>query len=393
MHTSVAIIGAGPAGSLLAHLLHQRGVESVVLERRSKEYVLGRIRAGVLEQGTREVLMASGLGERMVDGGDEHEGVELTWGDERIRVDFRTAVDRAVTIWGQTEVQQDLYDALEGWDATLLDEVDDVELHDLESDRPRVTFTRDGQRHELQADWIAGCDGSHGPSRGAIPDDVQQVHQRAYPFGWLGILSETPPVSHELIYASHDRGFALCSMRHAMLSRYYVQCDLDDRTEDWSDDRFWTELTTRLPSDAADALVTGPSIDKSITPLRSVITEPMRWGRLLLAGDSAHVVPPTGAKGLNLAVGDVTLLADALARAVTTGDTTGIDGYSELALRRVWMAVRFSWWLTTLLHRFPRRDSFDRRIQVAELHQLQTSAPARALFAHNYTGLPIGTPD
>ena len=391
MHVPVVIIGAGPAGSLLSHLLHLCGVESVVLERRSQEYVLSRIRAGVLEQGTTDVLRMAGLAHRMDDGaGDPHEGVELTWGDDRVRVDFPEAIDRRVTVWGQTEVQRDLYDAMDEWGATVLDEVDDVELHDLDTDRPRVTFVRDGEHHEITADWVAGCDGSHGPSRRAIPDDVQRVYERSYPFGWLGILSETPPVSDELIYTSHERGFALCSMRHAMLSRYYVQCDLDDTVEDWSDDRFWSELTARLPADDVANLVTGPSIEKSIAPLRSVVTEPMRWGRLLLAGDAAHVVPPTGAKGLNLAVGDVVLLADALVRAVAEGDEEGLDTYSERALRRVWMAVRFSWWMTTLLHRFPSRDDFDRQIQLAELHQLQASPAARGLFAANYTGLPIG---
>ena len=390
MHVPVVIIGAGPAGSMLSHLLHRNGVESVVLERRSKEYVLGRIRAGVLEHGTRQVLLASGLGDRMVEEGDVHDGVELTWGDERVRIDFAEEVGRSVTVWGQTEVQRDLYDAMEGWGAQLLDEVSDVALHDLTSDRPRVTFTRGGEQHEVTADWVAGCDGSRGPSSDAIPDDVRRTHERSYPFGWLGILSETPPVSDELIYASHDRGFALCSMRHEMLSRYYVQCDLDDEVDDWSDDRFWSELTARLPADAAERLVTGPSIDKSITPLRSAVTEPLRWGRLLLAGDAGHVVPPTGAKGLNLAVGDVILLAEALARAVTEGDESGVDSYSERALRRVWMAVRFSWWMTTLLHRFPSRDAFDRRIQIAELDQLVASSAARALFADNYTGLPLG---
>ena len=391
MHTQVAIIGAGPAGSLLSHLLHQSGIDSVVLERRSEAYVLGRIRAGVLEHGSAEILRRAGLGERMDVEGDEHDGVALAFGGGRVRVDFRDLVGRPVTVWGQTEVQTDLYTAMHGWGVTLLDEVDDVGLHDVTSDRPRVTFTRDGRRDELTCDWIAGCDGAHGVSRDTIPDSLRRTYERSYPFGWLGILSETPPVSPELIYANHERGFALCSMRHAMLSRYYVQCGLDDTVEDWSDDRFWSELTTRLPADDAERLVTGPSIEKSITPLRSFVAEPMRHGRLLLAGDAAHIVPPTGAKGLNLAIADVALLATALAEHYRTGTTDGLDRYSEVALRRVWKAVRFSWWLTSLMHRFPSSDAFDRRLQAAELDLLATSVHARASFAENYTGLPIRT--
>ena len=391
MHTQVAIIGAGPAGSLLAHLLHQRGVESVVLERRSEDYVLGRIRAGVLEHGSAETLRAAGLGDRMDREGDPHDGVALAFGGGRVRIDFSGLVGHPVMIWGQTEVQADLYDALHGWGATLLDEVSDVALHDVEGDRPRVTFERDGDTHELTCDWIAGCDGAHGVSSASIPDGIRQTYERSYPFGWLGILSETPPVSPELIYANHERGFALCSMRHAMLSRYYVQCDADDDVADWSDDRFWTELTTRLPDDDAERLVTGPSIEKSITPLRSFVAEPMRHGRLLLAGDAAHIVPPTGAKGLNLAIADVVMLATALADHYETGTTDGLDSYSAVALRRVWKAVRFSWWLTTLMHRFPSRDAFERKIQLAELDLLATSEHARASFAENYTGLPIRT--
>ena len=391
MHTQVAIIGAGPAGALLSHLLHLSGVDSVVLERRSEAYVLGRIRAGVLEHGSAQILRQAGLGERMDTEGDEHDGVALAFRGGRVRIDFRALVDCPVTVWGQTEVQKDLYAAMHGWGATLLDEVDDVALHDVTSDRPRVTFTRDGHDEELTCDWVAGCDGAHGVSRDAIPDGVRHTYERSYPFGWLGILSETPPVSHELIYANHERGFALCSMRHAMLSRYYVQCEVDDDVADWSDDRFWSELTTRLPADDAARLVTGPSIEKSITPLRSFVAEPMRHGRLLLAGDAAHIVPPTGAKGLNLAIADVALLATALAEHYRTGTTAGLDRYSDVALRRVWKAVRFSWWLTSLMHRFPSSDAFDRQLQVAELDLLASSTHARASFAENYTGLPIRT--
>lgn len=388
--TQVAIIGAGPAGSMLAHLLHLAGIESIVLERRSQEYVLGRIRAGVLEHAVVELLREVGLGDRMdAGGGFPHDGVELSHGDRGIRIGFEETIGRSVMVWGQTEVQRDLYAALDGWGAQLYDEVDDVELHDIAGERPRVTFVRDGDRHEIVADWVAGCDGQYGPSRQAIPDDVRTVVERRYPFGWLGILSETPPISDELIYSSHERGFALCSMRHEMLSRYYVQCDVDDDVADWSDDRFWSELSARLPADAVDDLVTGPSIEKSIAPLSSTVISPMRHGRLLLAGDAAHIVPPTGAKGLNLAIADVARLATAFARHYQDGDDRGLDEYSDTALRRVWNAVRFSWWMTTLLHRFPDRTDFDRAIQVAELELLASSRHARAAMADNYTGLPL----
>ncbi len=391
MRTTVAIVGAGPAGSLLAHLLHRAGIDSVVLERRSRDHVLGRIRAGVLEAGSVAVLREAGLADRMDgdDGGEFHDGVGLALDQGHLRVDFAESVGRRVMLWGQTEVQHDLYAALDDDGVAILDEVDDVALHDLETDGPAVTFTRDGQDHRLDCDWVVGCDGSRGVCRDHVPPDRRRSHERSYPFGWLGILSETPPVDHELVYASHERGFALCSMRHAMLSRYYVQCDADDVVRDWSDDRFWSELVARLPDSVADGLVTGPSIDKSITPLRSFVSEPMRHGRLLLAGDAAHVVPPTGAKGLNLAIGDVVLAAEALRRVVVDGDHGAIDAYSEVALRRVWKAVRFSWWLTHLTHRFPDADGFDRRIQAAEFHHLAGSPHARATFADNYTGLPI----
>lgn len=389
MRTQVAIIGGGPAGTLLAHLLHRAGIEHVVLERRSRAHVLGRIRAGVLEQGSAEVLTGLGLGERLAVEGDVHEGVELAFAGRRVRIDFEGLVGRHVVIYGQTEVQKDLYDGLDAYGGTLVDEVDDVELHGIEGDSPAVTFTKDGVTERIEADWIAGCDGQHGPSHAAIPEGVRRTYERLYPFGWLGVLSPTPPVNDELVYANHERGFALCSMRSETLSRYYVQCDADDRVEEWSDDRFWTELSTRLPDDVADRLVTGPSIEKSITPLRSFVAEPMRHGRLLLAGDAAHIVPPTGAKGLNLAITDVVLLAAALVDHHRTGSTAGLDAYSEVALRRVWKAVRFSWWLTTLMHRFPDQGGFGRRLQVAELDYLARSTHAQASFAENYTGLPI----
>jgi p-hydroxybenzoate 3-monooxygenase len=387
--TPVVIVGGGPAGSLLSHLLHQEGIESVVLERRSCDYVLSRIRAGVLEHGSVQTLKEAGLGARMEQEGYVHDGVFLAFGGRRMRVDFEALTGRSVTIYGQTEVQHDLYDALAERDGSIVYEAEDVELHDIDGDAPAVTYTRDGVEHRIECQWIAGCDGYHGPSRTAIPDDVLRTFERVYPFGWLGVLSRTPPVSEELIYANHERGFALCSMRNQNLSRYYVQCPLEDSPDDWSDDRFWNELTTRLPDEVGEQLVTGPSIEKSIAPLRSFVVEPMRHGRLFLAGDAAHIVPPTGAKGLNLAVSDVVYLARALTDHYRTGSTTGLDGYSETALKRVWKAVRFSWWMTTVMHRFPDQDGFDRRIQQAELSLLEDSDAARADMASNYVGLPI----
>jgi p-hydroxybenzoate 3-monooxygenase len=387
--TQVAIIGGGPAGSLLSHLLHLRGIESVVLERRSRDHVLSRIRAGVLEHGSAQTLVEAGIGDRMRRQGFVHDGVELAFGGRRLRIDFAGLTGRAVTVYGQTEVQHDLYEAIDARDGSIVFDAEDVRLHDITTERPAVTYRESGVEHRLEADWIAGCDGYHGPSRGAIPANLLTTYERVYPFGWLGILSETPPVSNELIYANHERGFALCSMRHERLSRYYVQVPVEDRPEDWSDDRFWSELAARLPQDAVDDLVTGPSIEKSIAPLRSFVAEPMRHGRLLLAGDAAHIVPPTGAKGLNLAMSDVVYLARAFEDHYGSGSTTGLDGYSATALDRVWKAVRFSWWMTTVLHRFPDTDAFDFQIQQAELGLLADLEAARANLAANYVGLPI----
>jgi len=393
MKTQVVIIGGGPAGSLLSLLLQQHGIASVVLERRTRQYVLSRIRAGVLEHGTAETLRKLDLGARMEREGFVHDGVNLAFLGRRLHIDFTKAVGRPVTIYGQTEVQHDLYEAMDERDLTIIDEAGDVVPHDITSSSPRVTFTKDGEEHRIDCDWIAGCDGYHGVSRTVIPDDLLRTYERTYPFGWLGILSETPPVNDELIYANHERGFALCSMRHEMLSRYYVQCPQDTDPDDWSDDRFWEELAARLPDDVSADLVTGPSIEKSVTPLRSFVAEPMRHGRLLLAGDAAHIVPPTGAKGLNLAVSDVVYLTDAMAGYYANGSMTGVDNYSEHALLRVWKAVRFSWWMTTMMHRFPETDdAFDRRIQQAELTYLESSPAARMAFAENYTGLPFNLP-
>jgi p-hydroxybenzoate 3-monooxygenase len=393
MRTQVAIIGGGPAGSLLSVLLHDAGIDSVVLERRSQAYVLSRIRAGVLEYGTCETLRSVGLGTRMDDEGFRHTGVNLAFGGRAVRVDFADLVDRYVMIYGQTEVQHDLYDAMDARGIRIVDEAEATAIHDVTSDTPSVTFTKDGRQERLACDWVAGCDGQYGVSRQAMPDDLVSAFERIYPFGWLGILSETPPIDDELIYAHHPRGFALCSMRHEMLSRYYVQCAADADPDDWPDDRFWDELTTRLPDAAVANLKTGPSIEKSVTPLRSFVAEPMRHGRLLLAGDAAHIVPPTGAKGLNLAVSDVVYLADALGDLYHHGSMAGVDAYSDHALLRVWKAVRFSWWMTTMMHTFPDGDDgFDERIAETELSYLEDSRAARTSFAENYTGLPYRLP-
>ncbi len=393
MRTHVVIIGGGPAGALLSLLLHREGIDSVVLERRSQDHVLSRIRAGVLEHGTAQTLRSIGLGARMDVEGFRHTGVNLAFGGRKVRIDFDDLVGRHVTIYGQTEVQHDLYDAMADRGVEIIDEAEATAISDVAGDRPSVAFTRDGRTGRIACDWVAGCDGQYGVSRRALPDDVTRTFERVYPFGWLGVLSETPPVDDELIYARHPRGFALCSMRNEMLSRYYVQCAADDDTSDWSDDRFWHELQTRLPDDAVAGLKTGPAIEKSVTPLRSFVAEPMRHGRLLLAGDAAHIVPPTGAKGLNLAVSDVVYLADSLRDWYERGSTDGVDGYSDTALARVWKAVRFSWWMTTMLHRFHATDdAFDERIAETELSYLEVSRAARTAFAENYTGLPYRLP-
>lgn len=388
MRTQVAIIGGGPAGLLLGQLLHQRGIEAVVLERRTKDYVLSRIRAGVLERGLVGLLEEAGVADRMHREGDVHDGTRIAHGEELFRVDFKKLTGHAVTVYGQTEVTRDLYDAREASQARTEFEVEDVELHDLEGEAPYVTYRKDGQEHRLDCDFVAGCDGYHGPSRRAIPASARTEYEKVYSFGWLGVMSETPPVDEELIYARSDRGFALCSMRHSMLSRYYVQCDAHDRVEEWSDEAFWDELRRRLPSEVAEKLVTGPSIEKSIAPLRSFVCEPMRWGRLFLCGDAAHIVPPTGAKGLNLAASDVHYLYNALRQFYEERDEEGIDRYSERALARVWKAERFSWWFSSMMHRFPDQPGFDHRMQQAELDFLRESPEAQAAMAVNYVGLP-----
>jgi p-hydroxybenzoate 3-monooxygenase len=387
MRTQVAIIGGGPSGLLLSQLLNRAGIATVVLERKSRNYVLSRIRAGVLETGTTDLLREAGAGARMDAAGQLHDGCHLSSNGRMFRVDFKAACGRQVMVYGQTEVTRDLYDAQDAIGATVIAEAADVALHDL-TGAPYVTYSLDGQAHRLDCDFIAGCDGFHGVSRQTMPVEVRREYEKVYPFGWLGILSRTPPVEHELIYAAHDRGFALASMRNPMLSRYYIQVPLTDRVETWSDEAFWTEFKARMPAPVAARLVTGPSIEKSIAPLRSFVTEPMRWGRLFLCGDAAHIVPPTGAKGLNLAASDVFYLFDGLTQFYRTGQSEGIDAYSQRALARIWQAMRFSWSLTMMMHRFPDASDYDRRMQDTELAQLERSATAQRLMAENYTGLP-----
>jgi p-hydroxybenzoate 3-monooxygenase len=387
MRTQVAIIGAGPAGLLLGHLLHRAGIDAVLLERQSPDYVLGRIRAGVLEAGSVDLLKDAGLGDRLNREGLPHQGVELSFAGARHRIDFADLVGRTVTVYGQTEVTRDLMQARAACGALTVYEAQDVVLEGLQTQRPMVRYRKDGVEHLIECDWVAGCDGYHGISRASIPAHALRTFERVYPFGWLGVLCETPPVSDELIYANHPRGFALCSMRSRTRSRYYIQCGLNERVEDWSDARFFDELRQRLDTPAAQALITGPSIEKSIAPLRSFVAEPMRFGRLCLAGDAAHIVPPTGAKGLNLAMADIRVLSDALIDHYHRGNTDQLDRYSEQCLQRVWDVVRFSWWFTMLMHQFPDTDPFSRKIHEAELRRLVHSRAAATAFAQSYVGM------
>ena len=390
MKTQVAIIGAGPSGLLLGALLAKAGVEAVILEAKTPEYVLGRIRAGVLEQVTVDLLDAVGVGARMHREGLVHGGFELCFGGARHRIDMKTLTGgKQVMVYGQTEVTRDLMDDRAAKGLITIYEAANVSLHDFDSAKPRVRYQKDGATHEIECDFIAGCDGYHGVSRASVPAGAIQNFERVYPFGWLGILSDTPPVAHELIYSNHERGFALCSMRSPTRSRHYVQCSLDDKVENWSDDAFWDELRRRLDPEAAETLVTGPSIEKSIAPLRSFVAEPMRFGRLFLAGDAAHIVPPTGAKGLNLAATDVSYLGGALAEFFNEKSSAGIDHYSQRCLRRIWRAERFSWWFTSLMHKFPDTVAFGQKMQAAELDYLVNSVAASTTMAENYVGLPL----
>ncbi len=388
MRTQVAIIGAGPAGLLLGQLLHRYGIDNIILERKDREYVLGRIRAGVLEQGTVGLLDEAGVSARLHRDGLIHHGIELAFGGARHRIDMTKATGKTVTVYGQTEVTRDLMDARDKAGLSTIYDAADVTLHDFDSDRPRVRYVKDGVSHEVACDIIAGCDGFHGVSRPSVAANAITTFERVYPFGWLGLLSETPPVAPELIYNNHERGFALCSMRSSHRSRYYLQCPLGDDVNNWSDDRFWDELKRRVDPETADHLVTGPSIEKSIAPLRSFVAEPMRFGRLFLAGDAAHIVPPTGAKGLNLAASDVHYLSQALHEFFNETSSAGIDDYSRRALGRVWKAERFSWWMTSMMHRFPDTDAFSSRIQIAELNYLVESDAAKISLSENYVGLP-----
>jgi p-hydroxybenzoate 3-monooxygenase len=389
MRTKVAIIGSGPSGLLLGQLLTNAGIDNVIVDRSSREHILARVRAGVLEEGMVGLLDKAGVGERMHREGLPHEGFSLAFDGRDHRIDlFDLTGGKRVMVYGQTEVTLDLIERRERDGGVTIYEASEVTPAGFDGDNPYVTFQKNGVAHRIDCDFIAGCDGFHGASRKAVPVDAINTFEKIYPFGWLGILAEVPPVNHELIYANHPRGFALCSMRSNTRSRYYVQCSLDDTVDMWSDDRFWDELRRRLPAHHAQALVTGPSFEKSIAPLRSFVAEPMRFGRLFLVGDAAHIVPPTGAKGLNLAASDVFYLLSGLLEHYHDKSQAGLDVYSERALKRVWKAVRFSWSMTTLLHRFPDTGDFGQKIQEAELDYLTQSRAASMAMAENYVGLP-----
>ncbi|POA17345.1 4-hydroxybenzoate 3-monooxygenase [Pseudomonas sp. FW300-N1A1] len=389
LKTQVAIIGAGPSGLLLGQLLHNAGIATVIVERQTPDYVQQRIRAGVLEQGMVDLLRQAGVSQRMDAEGLVHGGFQLALGERQVHIDLHALTGgKTVMIYGQTEVTRDLMIARQNAGATTLYEARNVVPHDMKSDEPFLTFEKDGETWRVDCDYIAGCDGFHGVARQSIPVDCLKVFERVYPFGWLGILADTPPVHEELVYARHARGFALCSMRSPTRTRYYVQVPTEEKVEDWSDQRFWDELKARLPSALADRLVTGPSIEKSIAPLRSFVVEPMQYGRMFLVGDAAHIVPPTGAKGLNLAASDVSTLFNILLKVLRDGRTDLLEKYSEICLRRVWKAERFSWWMTSMLHTFEDSDAFSQRISESELEYFVDSEAGRKTIAENYVGLP-----
>ena len=388
MKTNIVIIGGGPSGLLLSRLLSLEGIDNVVLEKQSQEHVIGRIRAGVLESGTIEMLKMAGIFGRLEKEGFKHDGIQLSFKNHGFRINLKKLTNKYVTVYGQTEVTKDLYEIIQKENGTIINNAEEVLPKEIDTENPYVTFKKNGIETKITCDFIVGCDGYHGISRSTIPKNIIRTHERVYPFGWLGILSETPPVSDELIYANHGSGFALASMRNQNLSRYYIQTSLNDKIEDWPDIKFWDELKKRLPTEAADTIMTGQSIEKSIAPLRSFVCEPMSWKKLFLVGDAAHIVPPTGAKGLNLAFSDVYYLYKAFEQYYKFDINDDLDIYSSKALSRVWKAIRFSWWMTTTFHKFPDQTSFDQRIQDSELEYLENSVASQTVLAENYVGLP-----